>query len=99
MILPTKTWCFMILVHLELSTTHQGYSAQLMWPGEITCWTGGEHSACKSTNFCKEIKTNPPDVCNEIPFEEKTLPAHVHPTRPTVLSRFERRGYKGIFKS
>ena len=45
------------------------------------------------------MKTNPPDVCNEIPLEQTTSPTHVHATRSTLLPRFKRRGYKGIFNS
>ena len=45
------------------------------------------------------MKTNPPDVCNEIPLEQTTSPTHVHATRSTLLPRFKRKGYKGIFNS
>ena len=45
------------------------------------------------------MKTNPPDVCNEIPLEQTTSPTHVHATHSTLLPRFKRRGYKGIFNS
>ena len=53
----------------------------------------------KSTISLEEMKTNPPDVCNEIPLEQTTSPTHVHATRSTLLPRFKRKGYKGIFNS